>query len=236
MDTKRCSRGDRCINPNGPILPLSEFHNNRSAKDGLSRECKLCTKFRNAKHYADNYEKVKEQNAKSYARNKDKRREYGKEYRRKNVETISAKKKEYAERNKEKVLANKREYYIKNKTRLNTYRAKYHREHRVEKREYDREYRSQHLEQIRRYSHEKRARLKNAPGTYTQKDIQILFKQQKGKCWWCGKKLGDDYHIDHRIALNDGGSNYPENLCLSCPPCNLSKQDRKPWEFCGRLL
>jgi hypothetical protein len=184
----------------------------------------------------NNREMIYQRHAEYYAQHKEEERKHRKEYRRQNAAQISANKKEYSERNKERVKRSRQEYYSKNKQRLNAYRAEYHRQHRDEKREYDRVYRSNNLDRGRKYSIDRRARVRNAPGTYAPEDIQIIHKQQKGRCWWCGCKLGDDYHIDHRIALNDGGSNYPENLCLSCPPCNLSKKDRKPWEFCGRLL
>lgn len=82
----------------------------------------------------------------------------------------------------------------------------------------------------------RRATKRNAIGSHTADDVAIIYKSQKGLCWWCGKPVGSDYHVDHRIALINGGSNNPENLCISCPNCNEVKGKKTPWEFNGRLL
>jgi hypothetical protein len=39
-------------------------------------------------------------------------------------------------------------------------------------------------------------------------------------CWTCEINIGQAMHIEHIIP--DGGNN-PDNLCLACPNCNLSK-------------
>jgi 5-methylcytosine-specific restriction endonuclease McrA len=59
---------------------------------------------------------------------------------------------------------------------------------------------------------------------------------QKSKCWWCGKKLGKSYHIDHRIPLAKGGADSPSNAVAACVSCNTSKGAKMPWQFAGRLL
>ncbi len=79
------------------------------------------------------------------------------------------------------------------------------------------------------------ARLSGAPGTFSLADIEIIRKQQKGCCWWCGRPLSQTgEHIDHRVPVSKGGSNYPENICLSCPSCNIKKGAKM--HFNGRLL
>lgn len=83
----------------------------------------------------------------------------------------------------------------------------------------------------------RRARLLEAGGTYSSQDIKKLYELQKGRCWWNTKhKLDKGYHIDHRIPLVKGGSNDISNIVLACPHCNLSKRDKMPEEFSGRLL
>ena len=82
----------------------------------------------------------------------------------------------------------------------------------------------------------RRARIKNAPGQFTAVDVLKQYRSQKGKCWWCGCDLGNDYHADHLRPLARGGSNYPENIVVSCPKCNISRQDKMPYEWSDRLL
>jgi 5-methylcytosine-specific restriction endonuclease McrA len=86
------------------------------------------------------------------------------------------------------------------------------------------------------YERNRRARKSGNGGTHTTEDIQAQYDRQKGKCFYCGKKVGKKYHVDHVVPLAKGGSNGPENLVVSCPWCNQSKKDKHPMDFCGRLL
>lgn len=76
---------------------------------------------------------------------------------------------------------------------------------------------------------------KNAIGTYTVNDIQELYRDQEGRCAYCGisiyPDIPNDIHLDHVIPIVSGGSNHIDNLVLSCEFCNLSKKDRplKKW-------
>lgn len=45
---KTCIRGEKCIHPDGPTLPLTEFYKQRGARDGLSPVCKECKKKESA--------------------------------------------------------------------------------------------------------------------------------------------------------------------------------------------
>jgi len=113
-------------------------------------------------------------------------------------------------------------------------------------RQYGREYAKQFPEMARLSTARRRARKLAADGEYSASDIQLQFKAQGGRCWWCGKKLKltvkhntrtrIGYDVDHRIPLTKGGSNDPSNLVLACPSCNSSKRDRLPSEWIGRLL
>jgi 5-methylcytosine-specific restriction endonuclease McrA len=84
--------------------------------------------------------------------------------------------------------------------------------------------------------HRRRARKQSAKGTHTKEDIARLIVQSKGRCYWCGKKIKGTPHIDHIFALARGGSNGPENLCVSCPTCNTSKGAKLPHEWSDRLF
>lgn len=86
--------------------------------------------------------------------------------------------------------------------------------------------------------HRRRAQKRQSQGDHTDADIKRQYKAQKGKCFWCGVKVGKTYHVDHIVPLSRGGSNSPENLVIACPACNLSKGDKLPheWPQGGRLL
>lgn len=79
--------------------------------------------------------------------------------------------------------------------------------------------------------HKRRARKNEAQGTHTREDIKNIYSKQKGLCYWCGIPVGNKYHIDHIIPLSRGGSNFPENLAVSCPTCNQKKWNKLPSEW-----
>ncbi len=93
-----------------------------------------------------------------------------------------------------------------------------------------------HPEQWREICRAKRGRRRNAAGSFNARDVAIMLKNQKGRCWWCSKPMGEAYELDHRIALARGGDNNPANLVLACARCNRRKHTKLPEEFAGRLL
>lgn len=97
-------------------------------------------------------------------------------------------------------------------------------------------YQKKHPEKKRASESKRRAQKRKSAGVHTPDDIALLYKSQRGKCWWCGKPVGESYHVDHRIPLSRGGSNAVENLCITCPECNWRKYDKLPQEWNGRLL
>lgn len=84
----------------------------------------------------------------------------------------------------------------------------------------------------------RRALKRGSGGKHTPQDVQKQYVNQKGKCYYCKKKVGKVYHVDHVIPLIRGGSNGPENIVIACPTCNLRKNDKMPHEWAegGRLL
>lgn len=76
----------------------------------------------------------------------------------------------------------------------------------------------------------RRAREVGASGTFTKDDVRRLLADQGRVCFYCGTAL-NRFHVDHFIPLSRGGSNFPENLRLSCASCNCSKSAKMPWEW-----
>lgn len=197
---------------------LEYFHKHKLGKNGLRSTCKGCSTAASRAWSAANPER---------------RRENQNRWNRENPERVKAKR-------------------LRHKSKHNAYSRAYDAAHREQKRAKDkarywsdpdfhrerhRQWRQSNPEQNRVRNHRYCARKLKAEGSYTKGDIELLYKNQKGKCWWCGKKLvKGKTHIDHRIPITKGGSNNPSNLVLACEFCNCSKHDNMPWEWIGRLL
>lgn len=95
-------------------------------------------------------------------------------------------------------------------------------------------------------SQKRRLKVTEVGGSFTQADIDLQLKSQRGKCWYCGKPFENNllragkprvgYDIEHRIPLDRGGTNDPGNIVLACPSCNCSKGTKLPHEWGNRLL
>lgn len=123
---------------------------------------------------------------------------------------------------------------------ITEYNHQYNRAHRIEIRKQKRQYEQLNRDEIREkrrvHSNRRRALFKQANGSHTAEDIRLQYISQRGKCWHCGKQLGNDWHVDHLIPLSRGGSNAPNNLVISCPLCNMQKHNKLPQEWNGRLF
>lgn len=85
----------------------------------------------------------------------------------------------------------------------------------------------------------RRARERQAVGSYSLVEIQLLIIRQRGMCAGCTSILGVNFHRDHIIPLALGGSNYIHNIQLLCRPCNLEKGAKDPVVWAqqqGRLI
>lgn len=76
----------------------------------------------------------------------------------------------------------------------------------------------------------RRALAAAASGSHTAEDIIDLKVSQRNRCFYCRNSLSD-YHVDHKIPLSRGGSDNKDNLCITCPTCNMRKHDRTDAEF-----
>lgn len=69
-----------------------------------------------------------------------------------------------------------------------------------------------------RFSHHERGRM-------SPQRIAKIFLARDGRCHKCGRALrpGDDYDIDHIIALENGGTDEDSNLAPCCDWCHSEK-------------
>lgn len=56
---------------------------------------------------------------------------------------------------------------------------------------------------------------------------RIVWEQAQGRCEYCRVHQDDGdfftFHVEHIIAVQHGGADELENLCLACPECNFYK-------------
>lgn len=87
-------------------------------------------------------------------------------------------------------------------------------------------------------SYKARRRQQEAGGDSTAAILEWE-RQAKKVCYWCGSRCAKEYHIDHYEPLARGGRHEISNLVIACPPCNLRKNAKDPYEFAssvGRLF
>jgi len=55
----------------------------------------------------------------------------------------------------------------------------------------------------------------------------LVWQRARHRCEYCLRRVDDSgvlqFHIEHIYAKQHGGSDDPQNLCLSCAQCNWSK-------------
>jgi 5-methylcytosine-specific restriction endonuclease McrA len=225
--TKRCTK---C----GEVYPKTAdyFSRDKQRSDGLYPQCKICRRACSKKHYEENREAIIER-TRIYAKaHPELRREIGKRYYWSHHEICLVRNRRSNAMRKEK----KRAWYFSTIDERRAYGKKYRTKNHDTILARGRDYYAKNPEKALARWHTRRARELNAEGFYTPADIELLLKTQHGKCWWCGSQVGDEYNIDHRVALSIGGTNWPNNLCISCPSCNKSKGSKLPSEWIGRLL
>jgi 5-methylcytosine-specific restriction endonuclease McrA len=141
--------------------------------------------------------------------------------------------------NPEKMKAAGAAWIAANPDKIQARSASYYAKNAEQQRQKTRDWAKANPDKLAARGARRRARERNAEGVYTAMDVQRIYATQKGKCACCQKNVGNDYHVDHIQPLSKGGNNWPTNLQILCPTCNVRKSARDPIEFMrslGRLL
>jgi 5-methylcytosine-specific restriction endonuclease McrA len=187
-------------------LPVSGFHKNPGGKFGVRSDCIDC--FRERRRSGEvqvNADRKRAKSRERYAANRDREMARTTAWIRSHPDNAKAIRSRYWHSHKEQEQANVREWHAKNPRK------------RVE------------------YSENRRAMVRGAGGTFTASDIDAIYDRQGGVCAYCPSQLNGVFHIDHATPLSRGGSNWPDNLRVACPPCNLKKHDKTSEEFMSYL-
>jgi 5-methylcytosine-specific restriction endonuclease McrA len=195
----------------GQELPntLDFFYKDKVGRIGLRSACKECLREQGRSH--------KDRHRAYYAAHTEERIAYQHAYRAANPEKIAA--------------------YHAERRELETEQRRMSRAANPEKAtEYSRGYRLAHLEQYAANARNYHARKRGNGGAHTADDIRAQYERQKGKCFYCGAKVSNNYQVDHVLPLVKGGSNGPENLVVTCVACNMKKNAKHPMDFAGILF
>lgn len=212
-----------------------------------------CRKWRR-----NNPKKVKEQNQQWYAANIERSRRLARERQAANPEKARKRARERRRESPEKVKREYKKWYNANieavKEKCREWRSVNPNKHKENARRWRENNKEKAKEGRKRwqienpgkntvYNRNRKARKRNADGVFNKDDIQTIFESQGGQCNTCGKNLirynKKQYHIDHITPIAKGGSNWPKNLQLLCPKCNLSKHAKDAIQWArenGRLF
>ena len=105
--------------------PVESFGKNKSKKDGLSTECRLCKRHCDKQYYQDNSNQVKQTVAKYRAKNPEKVSQVKKDWYELHKEHVVQKSKKWAEINPQKMRQSRKKYNSLNDGKKNALLAKY---------------------------------------------------------------------------------------------------------------
>lgn len=231
MATPDSTIPERCCSKCKQEFPLTAeyFEPEKTCKSGFRGVCRLCRRDQkdaaSLKYRALNRDKIRERGRQRYRENSEKEREKRKQYYWTHRDSELSKNSDYHKANWTAILARKRRYRRANADHFNALRRIWWANNPLKVKGFN-----------RKSAAIRRARVANAEGSFTQAELRALFGQQRGLCWWCGVKLEQGFHADHRVPLAKGGTNSINNIVLACPKCNLSKGAKLPHEWNGRLL
>lgn len=206
---KKCSKCKEEVSP-------EEFYRNRTKADGLSSECKKCSR---------------ETVASWCARNRESSRQHKRDWRARNLESARDRSRKWGAENRER----RRESLRKRRARNPDLFRERGRRWRAKRPDLQKEYRrawretnpERHLASIER----RRSRFE-AAGPVDQAKLEARLDVLGRRCFYCP---GPFEALDHSIPLARGGTNMISNLRPVCSPCNSSKGSKKPSEWTDRI-
>ena len=258
---KRCSRGDKCIHPNGPILPKTGKYFNIQRQKGhiyYSSRCRICNNawhrdYTNTPKWKLWHKSHYEEHIKPYQQTE--------EYRKKHAEkahayhqTAKSKAWEKERRQSEHSKAYHKAYRtnLVNKERQRLYQIEYRKDPQHKKRHNEAEkalrkasYATGVGQRKARAAYHRHYAVKfSLPSDFSASDWQFCLEYFKYSCAVCGRNLNytEDIFgtyrlsVDHWIPISspDCPGTIPSNivpLCHGYDGCNNSKNNRDPHEW-----
>lgn len=242
MKTKTCCRCEMEFAPRSSNAKYCDdcrsiAHLEKAREYKKARSEKMCENWN--KYYEANREILLERDHEYKAANREKIREYQRKHFEANREKICERKRELYIENRENIIKQHREWREANPEKVVESSHKYRDANREERnkqaREYHKKIYEEQPERFRIYQHNRRAREAGNGGSFTVDELQTLLDVQEALCFYCGRLLFESFdltfHIEHKVPISRGGTNYIENIALSCVECNLKKHTKTAEEF-----
>lgn len=179
--------------------------------------------------------------------------QYKREYHVKNSKKLCERSRKWLSENREYASERSRKHYLANKHRYAGWREKWKQrnpgrsaeiskiwreENRESSLQKSREWKKANKVKVLAMNRNRRSLNRKAEGAHGHSDVLAIHARQKGRCANCNVKVKDNYHVDHVVPLARGGSNWPSNLQILCPACNMSKGAKDPivWRQMNGML
>ena len=215
-------------------LSVDAFHRSKKTKDGLKHTCIDCER-----EYYKEYMKKRRRESEEVRK---KENEICRKYKQEHREDIAKYNQKYKQEHPDYWVEYSKEYYDdpmhREQMRKNHEKnwPRYYAENKDRMRQYQQDNADRIREQRRQYrqtqhgkakEHEwrdkRRALKRDAQGDYTAQDVLDILDFFDYKCAYTGEQLESSYHLDHVLALANGGSNYIYNIVPCNQRPNLSK-------------
>ena len=206
------------------------FGNRKQVALGLNSLCKSCDTKRSRKWRKANPERKKETCRKWREENSERAKESVRKWRKENRERHNESNRKWREANRERAKEYNRKWRESNQEWHKKNSRKWREKNPERAKEYVRKWRKENPEKVVAKGQKRRALKANADGTATAEQIKARFQYHENSCYYCGDNESG-LHVEHRIPLSRGGSNWPSNLVPACPTCNLSKGTKTEKEF-----
>ncbi len=169
------------------------------------------------------------------AAHKERRKARSKAWYEANKERHRANGKEYYRAHPERLKLTRRKWKIANKSTLREKQKQYRLNNPAVIRQQNREWKAKNKDKVATHARNRRAQKRGSGGAHTASDILAILKLQRNRCAYCRIRLSGKHHVDHIVALINGGSNERRNLQILCEPCNLKKGRRDPIDHARQL-
>lgn len=147
----------------------------------------------------------------------------------------------WARKNPEQYKTNQRRAYLANKAARNAAASRWQRDNPEQRRANHKRWRDANPGKVKALRIRRQSLIRASTSNLKSIDafIQSVMSKRTVRCYYCEQPTPTKgCHFDHIIPLVKGGPHSVENLCATCPQCNLSKNRKliEQWVRVGQQV